>query len=1087
MRSGSTWQPPSTNRSTGKRETNATDKRHESGLTSLGDASWTNAASKNKSSLTSLTDLPGGKKTVSDSMFDSTATMRMQDEDIEAMLRGSSDNQQQSEKRKKRKKKTKKKKKRTKSKKSGEHEKKENTTVADVSSDDISPTDRSDSTLIIGHRLSSLQNDKSDDDDSNDENTYNRKETSVFETSEPRSEKNSATSNEVRKETSDRNDENDIASEYFASREVLKMKARAAVARRAAAEETRKRQSEINKVNSETTEKIATLASTSPIKTNDEDTADESYGSDSFEIELPDNTGLPSPAKVGPTRTPVGKSSHVSTDVLDDADTLHDSDISAKENKKVLSEPKLFSAKQDVSIEDSEKLGADDVQEDSDDLSSGYFAAVKSRSREPVRRHAKRAPHRGRSTRRDRETGEDSVRDTRRGGAFDEPRHTETEKHATDTDTDASIDFGLFGDASEKSSNDSGVALPDNRTKMPPRKVEQIHKAGRSDRQATTAKNDRDGGKRMGIVNTSNSRREAPEASPNESDSSSQARSSMIANSSSVDSNMKSRLARELAEREKLERTLQDMQSQLTRTTAKFEDAKEEARALHESKREVDNDAERRIQMLQQSLDESRTECARAKKKLEAAEAENADLRSKLSSLAEEKLSVTKGVDSRILMLKESHRADIERREAAFEEKISMMKRQHLIALEHRKEKSKEIEDMVSKLRSGIASLDDLRKKVDAQHSASTSTREGSIEAREALLRDMEVSSAQMRSAVGEKSRVLQQMLSSMHESTQASSRKLEDDRARLRQEHARLEALEAALKAERDVARAENAKERQRLIDERSAVRSQIRDAENEYRELRQQIQSLEAKAATERARIEKETKEVSEQLDIREQTLRDREKIIHDAAVELGDRERLVMQQSAAIEESRRSNDLERARIESESKTLIELGLRVQDQSARLAQERDDFSGEKERVTDMRKECAREREMIERDKRRIEDRLRTLALQRKQQDDLQVVLARRRKEITEYMTRIRRDGASVRSSGAARRRRRRVDSSQTSWSAPRVSSIVQMALNACNVPGAKTSTKTDSKAADRETDASFSVPVPSRVYEVDRSVVTD
>jgi hypothetical protein len=136
------------------------------------------------------------------------------------------------------------------------------------------------------------------------------------------------------------------------------------------------------------------------------------------------------------------------------------------------------------------------------------------------------------------------------------------------------------------------------------------------------------------------------------------------------------------------------------------------------------------------------------------------------------------------------------------------------------------------------------------------------------------------------------------------------------------------------------------------------------------------------------------------------------------------------------------------------MELGVRVQEQSVRVAKEHKALSTQKQEIARAKIEIATEQQKIEQKRLKIQESLEEIRIGRQQHQDIRLDLARRRKEIAEESARL----------GESSSQWLSLPSSVVEEEKQNVSSIVRMALQACQFGG----------------DVPIKTPQPPRVLEV-------
>lgn len=151
------------------------------------------------------------------------------------------------------------------------------------------------------------------------------------------------------------------------------------------------------------------------------------------------------------------------------------------------------------------------------------------------------------------------------------------------------------------------------------------------------------------------------------------------------------------------------------------------------------------------------------------------------------------------------------------------------------------------------------------------------------------------------------------------------------------------------------------------------------------------------------------------------------------------------------------EQNRVESESNVLLELGMRVQEQSVRLAKEHQALSTQQQEIARAKIEIAAEQQKLEQKCMKIKESQEEIRIGRQQHRDIRLKLAQKRKEIAEERAHYGSSSDWLISPAYEEEKHSSISGN--------ASSIVQMALKACQFGGDGSYIKT---------------PQPPRVLEV-------
>ena len=159
------------------------------------------------------------------------------------------------------------------------------------------------------------------------------------------------------------------------------------------------------------------------------------------------------------------------------------------------------------------------------------------------------------------------------------------------------------------------------------------------------------------------------------------------------------------------------------------------------------------------------------------------------------------------------------------------------------------------------------------------------------------------------------------------------------------------------------------------------------------------------------------------------------------------------------------EHNRVESESNVLMELGIRVQEQSVRVAKEHEALSTQKQEIARAKIEIATEQQKIEQKRLKIQESLEEIRIGRQLHQDIRLDLAKRRKEIAEESARLGESSSQWLSLSSSVLMKEEEEKQN-------VSSIVRMALQACQFGGDLPLSSSSSN--------NIKTPQPPRVLEV-------
>ncbi|CAM9541564.1 unnamed protein product [Ectocarpus fasciculatus] len=194
---------------------------------------------------------------------------------------------------------------------------------------------------------------------------------------------------------------------------------------------------------------------------------------------------------------------------------------------------------------------------------------------------------------------------------------------------------------------------------------------------------------------------------------------------------------------------------------------------------------------------------------------------------------------------------DLRKAEGRQEEALSELKRLHREELEdtrRRNSDSKTLETLAEQVQASAGAVKLLQSEMLERKNVSEVSREGHMDARERLIKELEQSARRAQQTAEDEVQRLQGTLMAMDQVMSALRGQNAGERERLRQEHLRMEALQGAMVAEVESVRKSVEEERQRLAERGAALERDKRQADAAARAERDRLAEQRVKLETDR-----------------------------------------------------------------------------------------------------------------------------------------------------------------------------------------------------------------------------------------------